>query len=676
MEGNGFFYTQYCSAYWFSYCFKDRPEQEHTVFNNKLRINTFMSLSPSQILLHIESNEFKVAENEIMEFIKFNVDTSNQLVVVNNHIFKHDLARQDDEINAIEILCNEYVEVISTLFCHSGYKPSNAMIGCLLGYKVALDWLFSASDSKNTDGIIERLGLIKLDSEGNFKLSTEPQDLIMTMTLISLGSKFRLPWKSLFHVNPAIALSSYIGLVTHPVPALSREYNIGFNHLLESAKDLPIFELPVLEDLGKLRFGYFNCSYATSSNKYEFKKWLTALIRHNIGQWLDDEVKLCISKISTIRSSEKPIVAVMLELYSKNHAMYRCFNALLLTLRKDYRLVAFISKDEVETSDLSAFDEVITFNGVFDINNNVKRVVNLKPDIIFYPSIGMKFWGVYLSQLRLAPIQVMMGGHPSSSFSPVVDYFFIHRNTYSANEIQFLFSEKVICPSEFTKEHSTHIKDDHLTDNFINKHNAFLENKDEIKVGINGILTKVTFDIISVCKEIEKKSNKKIIFVFFSSHKSNQLAYLSSKKQLEREINYIELSSYSDYISYMKIISSCDFLLPTLPFGGTNSNIDAMVLHKPKLFVKGKTYLYTRCDHEEWARVGLEDELGCNSHEELIEKSLRLIEDNEYRKEIHKKMVAKCTLNRVFKPIEEDNNLLTILFSNMLSDYRQNLIIK
>jgi hypothetical protein len=633
-----------------------------------------MTLSPSQILLHIAASEFQIAENAIIEFIKYNVDTSNQLTIGKNHVLEHEVTNKDDDTKAIEILCNEYVEVISTLFCHSGYKPSHTMIGCLLSYKIALDWLFSATDSKNTDMLIERLGLIKSDSEGNFKLSTEPQDLIMTMTLISLGSKFKLPWKSLFNFNPAIALSSYIGLITHPIPALSREYSIGFNYLLESAKDVPIFELPVLEDLGKLRFGYFNCSYATSPNKYEFKKWLTSLIRHNINQWLDDDVKSYISKISTFRPSKKPTIAVMLELYSKNHAMYRCFNGLLSTLGKDYRLIAFISKDEVDTADLKAFEDVISFNGIFDINENVKRVVSLKPDIIFYPSIGMKFWGIYLSQLRLAPIQVMMGGHPSSSFSPVIDYFFIHRNTYAATEIQSLFSEKLICPTEITKEHSSHIKDDRLTDNFINKYNAFSENKDEIKIGINGILTKVTFDIISVCKEIERKSSKKIIFVFFSSHKSNQLAYLSSKKQLERDIKYIELSSYSDYISYMKVISSCDFLLPTLPFGGTNSNIDAMVLNKPKLFVKGKTYLYTRCDHEEWARIGLEDEFGCNSNDELIKKALRLIEDSEYRKKIHEIMVAKCTLDKVFTNFEEENKLLTNLFSNMLSDYKKSFL--
>jgi hypothetical protein len=619
-----------------------------------------MNLTPEQISQCIKNKDFVLAEQAIIDFILYNATEGTTLSFDSKSNFPQTQNFSQEDV--FYQYCDLYANLISELFCAPGYRPSTATIGTFLNHKMILDWLFSGSMWKNTDALIDHIGLIKLDQFGRIINNFNEKRTTLLLMLISLSSKYKLPWQQFFKMTPAYALSAYIGLVTQPIPALSQESNAGFNHLLESAKDLPMFDLPVVGDLGKFNYGYFNCSYATSPDKYEFKKWLTSLIRHNLAQWLDNDIKDYIANIKPLKSKVKLKVAVMLELYSLNHAMYRCFNVALTRLSKKYQLTAFIDEKEVEGADLSIFDNVVTFKDVFNINENAKLVIQENPDIIFYPSIGMKFWGIYLSQLRLAPTQIMMPGHPSSSYSPEIDYCLLFGCSTSPESLQPYFSETLVIGKTPSQEVKIHTQHSALTKEFIFENNLFLNDDNEIKIAINGIMTKVTYTIIDVCKQIQKKSSKKVTFVFFSGHQPNQLAYLATKKQLSRDLKHFDLVCYSNYLSHMKTISECHFLLPTLPFGGANSNIDAMTLNKPKLFIEGHSHIYTRTDQWNWERVGLSRELGCATQEELINKSLQLINDNQYRKMIHGLMVKHCKLEKIYVAADDSKDIISDVF--------------
>jgi predicted O-linked N-acetylglucosamine transferase (SPINDLY family) len=618
-----------------------------------------MILTPQQISQCIDNAKFRDAERGIVHFVLFNANEKNELNVASSNDALESNTQQNQLV--LEANCTNYVTVITKLFCHPRYSPSEEIISTFLSYKFVIEWLFTISVWKNTDAIIEHLGLAQVDRFGQIKVNTNRKKVTVLLALICLSSKFRLPWKLLFKANPAIALSSYIGLVTQSIPALSQESNAGFNYLLESAKDLPMFDLPVVEDLGKLNYGFFNCSYATSPNKYAFKKWLTSLISYNLPQWLDQDVKEYIANIKPLKSKEKLKVVVMLERYSTNHAMHRCYHAMFENLAKKYELVAFCDEKKMENSSLNIFENVIELKDVFSINENTALIAKEQPDIIFYPSIGMKFWGIYLSQLRLAPLQVMMGGHPSSSFSPEIDYFLLSGHSFSLPQLQEFINEPIITSDEPIEKAQVHTMHNQLTPEFIDEHSHYLTSDSEVRVAINGILTKVTNNIVNICKQIQLKSSKKVTFVFFSNHQQNQLAYLAAKKQLSRELKHFELECFVDYLSYMKIISDCHFLLPTLPFGGSNSNVDTMVLIKPKLFIRGNSHIYTRTDQWNWQLVELDNELGCDSEDELIRKSLQLVEDSSYRHDLYIKMTEKCQIEKIFDTNNESDFISPLL---------------
>jgi predicted O-linked N-acetylglucosamine transferase (SPINDLY family) len=52
-----------------------------------------------------------------------------------------------------------------------------------------------------------------------------------------------------------------------------------------------------------------------------------------------------------------------------------------------------------------------------------QQIADAKLDILLYADLGMDTWTYFLSFARLAPIQLVMGGHPITSGVPNVDYF-------------------------------------------------------------------------------------------------------------------------------------------------------------------------------------------------------------------------------------------------------------
>jgi hypothetical protein len=631
-----------------------------------------MILSPDKISSLLKIQKFSAVEDTLIEFIVFNAQPQNTLSLGKPLSENISTIVDPSESLIIEKLCDRYAAVFSELFCDPKYAPSDKMLGTILRFKNAVDWLFNVSPWKTTDSIIEHLGLISVDELGQMKLDPTPNKITLLLALICLGSKYRLPWGALFNASPAITLSSYIGLITQKIPALSEANNKGFNYLLESAKDIPIFELPVQSDLGKLSYVYFVCSYATSPNKYEFKKWLTSLIRHNLPQWLNQNVKEYIANIKPLKPKKNLKVAVVLELYSMGHAMHRVYHAMLESLAKKYELVAFCDVKKTENSSLDIFANVIVLNNSININESAELITKEKPDIILYPSIGMKLWGICLSQLRLAPLQVMMGGHPSSSFSPEIDYFLIPGHSFSTSELQAFVNEPIVTSDKPYKQSQALIRQHSLTTDFLAENDHYIENDTEIRIAINGVITKVTYRLINICKQLQLQSSKKITFIFFTGYQQNQLPYLAIRKQLSRDLEHFSLSCYSNYISYMKTISTCHFLLPTLPFGGANSNVDAMVLKKPKLYIRGNSHIYTRTDQWNWERIDLDNELGCDSEDELIRKSLQLIEDSTYRHDLYIKMTVKCQADNVFSTDNTAADLISPLFDKVIKQVVDN----
>lgn len=618
---------------------------------------------------HIQNKQFPLVEGGIIDFIDMNSQKSNyiKLAVPAGNLLSNRVAYEQQCVNSI----GAYANIIVQLFCHPQYSPSNKILDTFLFQKETLELIFSLSAWQTTDPIIEKLALLEETKTKKSQLSKRRRlRLNALLSLICLNSKHTLPWPHMFELVPKLACLTYLSLLSQTISTLAPGKDEKFSNLLSKAKDLPIVTID--EFIANFALNaYFYSSYTIGKDKYEIKKWLAKLLKANVKQFLTEDVCDHIEKCKNNTIPDKPKIGIVLEVFHRQHAMYRCFNLLLRELGEQYNTIAFLDNEETHDIDISAFDGAKYFNLNNSINQRAQLIKEEHCDVLFYPSIGLKSWGFILASLRLAPLQFMMGGHPSSTYNDAIDYFIIRRNSFSKEDIQTYIHEKVIMINDSNNIENFATRHSVLTDEFVEKNDKFLDSDDEIVIGINGVIRKVSSETISLCQEIHERAAKPVRFVFFSLHPDAHLAYLATKINLLRLLPNIDLISYSDYPSYLEQLSRCHFLLPTLPFGGSNSNIDAMVLKKPKLCLRQQKELYTRTDAIEWDSMSLDDLMVCDTKENMIAKSLTLINSKEIRFEYYEAMNRKCQLDQIFNSSDvEHKDPINQHVQVLLEDFR------
>ena len=614
-----------------------------------------MSYNPAELEQLIFQKKFDLVEQNIIEFICHNTDPKHFIKLADTTSLS--LQEEANYEQLCTVSAGGYATLITRMFCEPSYQVSEKILDVFSDGKEVLELIFAMSAWKNTDPIIEKMGMLNLLKLQKFQYTNKrKRQLKALLSLYCTSSKHQLPWKRFFDIAPDIARKAYFSLITQNISVLDKDRCRGFNDLLAQAEHFPIINLKNEQDVQAIAAPFFACSYATGKKKYAFKKWVAEFLPLSIKHWLSEGTKEKLDEIAHYSTKKRPKMGVMLEAFARTHAMYRCYQAPLIALSQQYELVAFIREKKAINCDFSAFEKVEYIQDEWTIDETVNQVLAEKLDLVFYPSIGMDKWTIMLSSIRLASIQIMMGGHPTSSFSKSIDYFVLPGNSFTADEIQPFISEKAVVINNSDVNYHAATRHVDLTDEFIEENSQFLEGEDEIKIGVNGVMLKVSADTIEVCRKISQLSDKKITFVFFSTQAKFSLGYLSIKAQLEKYLPSFEFNAYAGYSDYLKVLSRCHFLLPTLPFGGSNSNIDAMVLKKPKLFLRGREQLYTRADQQEWQPVGLEQEFGADSIDELVSKALALINSEDKRRQLHQFMLEACSSEKIFPDPKQSKN--------------------
>ena len=570
----------------------------------------------------------------------------------------------------VEAFCNQFVTAISTLFAQKDYLPSPEMYYYCANGKFVLESIFIGSIWKTSDALIEHLGLYKEAEDGEIRVSE--RELYLFLMLVFPSSKFNFDYTQLFNANSMLAVETVIGLVSQKYSVLTEKSSKSVDRIFKQAAEFPIVDFSSLDIVQLLPNSYFSCSYYDSEYKYTYKQWLVDLIKHNIDKKIDTAQYEKSPELNYSPSSGRKLkVLVVLERYGLNHAMYRCYNSMFESLSKNYELIACGEYDEKYADVLyKPFDSFIDISGPFDIEKTMKTVSEVNADVIFYPSIGMNVFGVYLSQYRLAPVQLMMAGHPSTPMSKNIDKLLLPNGRHIFGGLEdFINEEPVFLRDKENKVPCFYDYPTSITQEEIDKLNGYKKvDGNVVRIAINGAAHKVSYRLINACKEIQSKTNKAVKFIFFCGEDANSMHGIAAKKIISKELLNAVFYYKQNYKGYMKVVSDCHFCLPTFPFGGSNSNIDAMLLNKPKLFVKGKAQFYTRCDHYDWDSINMSDDLGCDDLAELVEKSVYLIENESELERLHHKIKEANVVDTRFTNEVNQNDALIDLFEEVLED--------
>lgn len=346
---------------------------------------------------------------------------------------------------------------------------------------------------------------------------------------------------------------------------------------------------------------------------------LLAQMLRDRGVALPGPEDLAARSASTRLSGVKPTMLICIEWFTSLHAMYRCYAPIIRQLRTKFRLVAMSRAMDIDAIGKAEFDEwheVAAQDLVLD--GLVQQIGRIAPDVIYYPSLGMAMWWVVLASVRLAPLQVMTLGHPASSHSPAMDVVLCDEGAIGDPA---LFTERIV---EYPNGCARYLMRPDAT--FPEPLNE--DAPETVHIAIPAMLCKLNAPFMATLRDIQAQAGRAVQFHFFVNMLGLNL------HQAAREIrdwlpgsHIYERTHYNDYLQKLR---QCHLHLCTFPFGGTNSNIDSMLLGIPLVALLGDEP-HERFDAMMIRRAGLPETLVARTREDYIAEAVRLIGDDAAR---------------------------------------------
>ncbi len=486
--------------------------------------------------------------------------------------------------------------------------------------------LTSITDLKNTDQYISLFP---------YKISVQTNTLIKLLALYSLRNEIKIDYNYFFSIAPD--LSSYwywhhfdnTFMMDDEISQLNAEKHlenvtiIGDRLLLPSRPDTP----------------YFKATYIHPDNDRFVKEKINQLIKEKYATDRKFNNNTSRPEQSSLFPTRKKIAVLSNNLQNK-HVIHRCLYEFIKTLSEDYDLT-LITLDRWKTgTDIKIFKELRQIKlekGRLDLSAIEKNEFVMA----YYPDIGINAESIILSNLRIAPIQVVGYGHPVSTFGSEIDYYIAGYETESLAHIEENYSERVVLIPGLgmrspypTYERKYPAKKD----------NTFI-------ISCPWTFVKINYYHLLTLKEILQGTNKQIKFRFFSGLFSN-CVFSTFKKDLAvifGEENF-EVFPIKSSEAYIQLLEETDLMLNSYHYGGYNVIIDAMYLGKPVVTMEG-TKAYNRMAGVLLRKHDL-SELVAKDKTEYIHKVIELITNDNFRDSIIKK-INKINTKKDFFDVEE-----------------------
>lgn len=266
-----------------------------------------------------------------------------------------------------------------------------------------------------------------------------------------------------------------------------------------------------------------------------------------------------------------------------------------------------------------------------------KTIIELQPDILMYPEIGMQSTNCALANMRLAPVQCAAWGHPVTTGSDLVDYYFTcsrmeppgGRGHYAESLLELPgLGTKYTLPSpavhELAPEAFSLPSDRHL---YVCPQSLFKIHPDNDKLYL----------------EILAADDKAVIVFFQSEYRQITQSFLDrvTRAMVERGIpprNQIKFLPRLSPVLFRSVLALADAVLDTVHWSGGNTSLDALSAGATVVTLPG-TFMRGRQSKAMLEILGV-PELIADNPEDYVAIALRLAADAQYKQAIKQRILA------------------------------------
>ncbi|MBP0591363.1 adhesin [Paraburkholderia sp. LEh10] len=551
-------------------------------------------------------------------------------------------------------------DAITALLADPQFKLNDGQFNQLFNARHWLNMLFVASSYGSTDHILR--ALLEHDAQTNDPGNTKAL-IRKQIVLYTVESEYEIDLADLAIHEPALATSlgmSVVGsaVVISPAAHAKRERLIEWlPAALDAIGDLD--ELPG----GAVCGAYMHCSYSDLPNRHAMKRGISRLVRKKLGELglLADEAKVgraaTMAQQSGTHAERKPLMIVVLEWFNGGHSIYRTHSRTMLAARERFEVVAFGEAQHVDEAGRAVFDRFIPFEHPEYVGEIVRQVQDFArdnpPAVLYMPSVGMFPHTIFMTSVRIAPLQIAALGHPATMHAECIDYVSVEEDFVGDPAC---FSEKLM---RLPKDGQPYVPSKLLTDITPN----IPERGAYVNIAVTASAMKLNPRFLDACRRIIESAGIPVCFHFMTSWSEGlDIAYVRRliHAALPRE-NVLVYGGLS-YATYLKVINVMDMFVSPLPFGNTNGIVDALTLGLPGVNLCGAE-VFEHIDSGLFARAGVPAWLTTHSVDEYVRAAVRLATQHEERETLRRRLIDDKAVERIFegRPEEFGRNVLALV---------------
>jgi hypothetical protein len=523
---------------------------------------------------------------------------------------------------------------LSCLLSDPGFHLSDTGFVQLVGLQRWIGTLFAATPFGNADHVLAALDLAGADGAAR----VSPAHLAKFCLLYGPDSELHLDvdalWTHHRHAAAALALAllSPRFLGTRAAHG-KRETLLGWlPGKLAEFESLDALPRGILHDV------YMHCSYADRPDKHEIKRQINRLVRTEVlaHGWTDADLSAAGTR--TVRG--KPVLVVVLEWFGAQHSVFRTHSASMSGLRRHFHVVGLGGEPHVDAAGREVFDEFVPLrDGFADMVETVRTTVaRHAPSVVYYPAIGMFPLTIFLSNMRLAPVQVTALGHGASTMSPFIDHFVVDEDFVGDPAT---FSERLLPMPPHGMPHVPSA--------------AFRPMRPRlgpiapavVRIAVAATTMKLNPRLMDACGEISRRARTPVHFEFLSGL-SHGLGESQVRRFVTGWLGNATFHGTKAYADYMALLDTCDLFIDPFPYGNMNGIVDMAHLGMAGICRVG-AQVHEHIDAGMFRRLGLPEWLIAGSDEGYVAAAVRLVDGHEERRALRLDLLARDAVQAVFR---------------------------